>query len=65
MGSEWVVARSTVSMQPPWSTATSMMTEPGFIFATMSSVTKVGALRAGDEDGADQQIGVARRPVRY
>ena len=43
-------------MQPPWSTATSMMTDPAFIVATMSSVTSLG-VRTRDQHGAHQQRG--------
>ena len=42
MGSASVVGWI-VSTQPPWSTATSTITEPSFIVATISSVTRTGA----------------------
>ena len=45
-GSSWVVAR-VEAKQPPWSTAMSTSTAPGRIVATMSSVTRVGALAPG------------------
>ncbi len=35
------------SKQPPWSMAMSTSTEPGFIRATSSSLTSVGALAPG------------------
>ena len=34
-------------MQPPWSTETSTMAAPFFIFLTMSRVTRRGALAPG------------------
>ncbi|MNZ94112.1 hypothetical protein D3C78_1132130 [compost metagenome] len=39
---------ATVSGQlPPWAAARSMTTEPGFICATVSALSRVGALRPG------------------
>ena len=45
-GSAWVVSCD-VSMQPPWSMATSTMRAPGFMAATMSAVTSIGARPPG------------------
>ena len=46
-GLSWVVIWSTVSKIPPWSMATSMMTEPGDMDFTISSVTSFGAFAPG------------------
>ena len=46
-----------VSMQPPWSMATSMMAEPGFMRSTMARVTMCGGAGAGYQDGADHDVG--------
>ena len=46
MGSEWVVAL-VVSKHPPWSTATSTTTLPGFIAPSISRVTSFGAEAPG------------------
>ncbi len=46
MGSAWLVGR-VVSIEPPWSTDMSIITEPGFISETISSVTSMGALAPG------------------
>jgi hypothetical protein len=43
-------------MQPPWSTATSTITLPGFIALSISRVTRCGA-RARDQHRADKQVG--------
>jgi len=50
-----VVGRE-VSQQPPWSMATSTITEPGFIFWTISVVMSLAPRRL-DQDGTDDQIG--------
>ena len=46
-GSVWVVSRL-VAMQPPWSIATSTITDPGFMRRTSSSSTRVGARPPGN-----------------
>ena len=46
VGSACVVAWVS-SKQPPWSTAMSTSTEPGFICATRSLLTSLGALAPG------------------
>jgi hypothetical protein len=44
-----------VSKQPPWSIATSTITERGFIIPSISRVTRCGAT-AGDQNGADDDV---------
>ena len=56
VGSLWVVGRL-VSMQPPWSTATSISTLPGFINLRSSGADQSRSLRAGDQHRSDDQIG--------
>jgi hypothetical protein len=46
VGLLWLVGR-TVSMQPPWSIATSTMTDPARIVETISAVTSFGAFAPG------------------
>jgi hypothetical protein len=48
-------------MQPPWSTATSTMTLPGFMVASMSRVTSCGARAPGTSTAADHQVGLGDR----
>src|SRR5256885_2626692 len=44
-----------VSMQPPWSTATSTITEPGFINLRSSRRTSFGALARSEEHTSELQ----------
>ena len=57
VGSACVVAWVS-SKQPPWSTAMSTSTEPGFIRETSSLVTSLGALAPGISTAPDHQVGL-------
>ena len=46
-------------MQPPWSMATSTMTAPFFMRLTMCFGDDLGGGGAGDEDPADEEVGLA------
>ena len=46
-----------VAMQPPWSIATSMITLPGFIRCRSSLLDEHRRLRAGNQHGADHEVG--------
>ena len=56
-GSECVVACA-VSMQPPWSMATSTITAPGCISESIVAADELRGARARDEHGADHDVGV-------
>ena len=47
-----------VSMQPPWSMATSTMTAPFFILRDHGAGDDLGRGGAGDEDAADDEVGL-------